>query len=167
MSRIYVRLTTPAQKAFTIVELLIVIVVIAILAAIGIVAYSGTQSRAHDSAIQQDLRNISTIMEMYRATEGAYPPLRSLTPEHGIRLTKNAYGRDGQNRNASYCVSEDNTQYIFYAVSNSGRNFQVRSTDGMQATNRVQGYNICSRVGRSGTQPDQALQPGGWQAWAN
>ena len=40
---------------FTIVELLIVIVVIAILAAITIVAYTGIQDRAKESNVQSDL----------------------------------------------------------------------------------------------------------------
>lgn len=39
------------QRGFTLVELLIVIVVIAILAAISVVAYSGVQQRAQDSQI--------------------------------------------------------------------------------------------------------------------
>lgn len=40
------------QKGFTIVELLIVIVVIALLATISIVAYNGVQGRARDSKRQ-------------------------------------------------------------------------------------------------------------------
>ena len=44
------RYRTRSSPAFTIVELLIVIVVIAILAAITIVAYNGIQDRARASA---------------------------------------------------------------------------------------------------------------------
>jgi general secretion pathway protein G len=44
------------QSGFTIVELLIVIVVIGILAAITIVAYNGVQNRAKTAALTSDLR---------------------------------------------------------------------------------------------------------------
>ena len=46
------------QRGFTIVELLIVIVVIGVLAAITIVAYNGIQSRARDSARVSDINAI-------------------------------------------------------------------------------------------------------------
>lgn len=45
-------------KGFTIVELLIVIVIIAVLAAITIVAFSGMQARARDSRRVSDMRTI-------------------------------------------------------------------------------------------------------------
>jgi prepilin-type N-terminal cleavage/methylation domain-containing protein len=46
------------QRGFTIVELLIVIVVIGILAAITIVAYNGVQTRAQNAKIQSDIATI-------------------------------------------------------------------------------------------------------------
>jgi prepilin-type N-terminal cleavage/methylation domain-containing protein len=50
------------QTGFTIVELLVVIVVIAILAAITIVAYNGIQQRARMATAQTDMRNIHQAM---------------------------------------------------------------------------------------------------------
>lgn len=56
------------QGAFTIVELLIVIVVIAILVAISIVAYSGIQERARSSKIAQDLNTLERAIMVARET---------------------------------------------------------------------------------------------------
>jgi general secretion pathway protein G len=61
------------QVGFTIVELLIVIVIIGILAAITIVAYNGIQQRARDSARTSDISGIQTALELYRADNGNYP----------------------------------------------------------------------------------------------
>ncbi|MCD8561823.1 prepilin-type N-terminal cleavage/methylation domain-containing protein [Candidatus Saccharibacteria bacterium] len=58
------------QKAFTIVELLIVIVVIAILAAITIVAYTGVTQRAKNSAQASLLSQWRTKAALYRVDNG-------------------------------------------------------------------------------------------------
>lgn len=55
---------------FTIVELLIVIVVIGILAAISIVAYNNVQANARDSIRKQDLANIAKALQLYNAEKG-------------------------------------------------------------------------------------------------
>jgi general secretion pathway protein G len=61
------------QTGFTIVELLIVIVVIGILAAITITAYTGVQGRARDTQRIADLKAITEALEIYRVNNGAYP----------------------------------------------------------------------------------------------
>lgn len=58
------------QAGFTIVELLIVIVVIAILAAITIVAYNGLQQRSRDSTRAQDIAGIKKALLMYQSDNG-------------------------------------------------------------------------------------------------
>lgn len=65
--------THQQTKGFTIVELLIVIVVIGILAAITIVAYNGIQARARTTTVNSDLRSLEKAMLMYRADRGALP----------------------------------------------------------------------------------------------
>ena len=61
------------RRGFTIVELLIVIVVIAILAAITIVAYNGLQGRARDAQRHEDIKTIAKALELYYADNGRYP----------------------------------------------------------------------------------------------
>lgn len=62
------------QKGFTIVELLIVIVVIAILAAIVIVAYNGIQDRAKNSAAQSATAQAAKRIQQYFIENGdTYP----------------------------------------------------------------------------------------------
>ena len=73
--------TTPKKMqrmGFTIVELLIVIVILAILAAISVVAYTGIQQRARDSAVQAEATGAKKKLEIYKATNGQYPDSSSL-----------------------------------------------------------------------------------------
>ncbi len=65
------------NSGFTIVELLIVIVVIAILAAITIVAYNGINQQARDSKRTSDVRTLVQAIEMYNIDHGSYPSVGS------------------------------------------------------------------------------------------
>lgn len=67
------------QKGFTIVELLIVIVVIAILAAITVVAYNGVQNRAKNTSVQSDIKQVQRLVESYNALNGSYPSTGGLS----------------------------------------------------------------------------------------
>lgn len=60
-------------RGFTIVELLIVIVVIGILAAITVVAYSGITSRARTTKAQTAASNVQKVAEAFNADNGRYP----------------------------------------------------------------------------------------------
>ncbi len=59
---------------FTIVELLVVIVVIGILAAITVVSYKGVNNKAIFSACQSDVSGAKKKLEMYNIEKGEYPP---------------------------------------------------------------------------------------------
>lgn len=62
------------QYGFTIVELLIVIVVIAILAAISVVAYNGIQNRARVAQTNTTFVALKKAMLAYKADTGELPP---------------------------------------------------------------------------------------------
>ena len=61
------------QSGFTIVELLIVIVVIGILAALVVTTYGGIQAKARDSNRQSDVKALQTQLEAFYATKNYYP----------------------------------------------------------------------------------------------
>lgn len=60
-------------KGFTIVELLIVIVVIGILAALVLNAFGNVQAKARDTQRQTDVRSLATALEVYYNNNGQYP----------------------------------------------------------------------------------------------
>jgi prepilin-type N-terminal cleavage/methylation domain-containing protein len=61
------------NRGFTIVELLIVIVVIGILAALVIIQFTNIQARARDTEKKSDMRSIQSKLAEYYALNGRYP----------------------------------------------------------------------------------------------
>jgi prepilin-type N-terminal cleavage/methylation domain-containing protein len=128
-----------AQKSgFTIVELLIVIVVIAILAAITIVAYNGIQNRAKDSAVNTATSQAGRKVLAYAPTNtDRYPTeanfadatFRTSTlalPADTNAATYDYYASDDQK---SFCLSVTNTTtspITAYAMTQSGQIVQGR-----------------------------------------
>ncbi len=77
-----------SEKGFTIVELLIVIVVIGILAAIVIVAFNGVQNQAKGTQYKTDASSIAKTAEAYNADENntGYPTTAAAV--HGVTTVK-------------------------------------------------------------------------------
>ena len=61
------------NRGFTIVELLIVIVVIGILAALVLNSFRGVQERARDTERKTDTSAVATQLEVYYTDNGGYP----------------------------------------------------------------------------------------------
>lgn len=75
-----------ASKAFTIVELLVVIVVIGILAAITVVAYNGIQNRVKIAVIQTELaQNYNQLVTFATTNNDQYPGTTSAAQAAGIK----------------------------------------------------------------------------------
>lgn len=66
---------TKHVQGFTIVELLVVIVVIGILAAITIVSYTGITARANNTKAQSNAESVQSVAEVMNADNGHYPRL--------------------------------------------------------------------------------------------
>jgi len=113
-------------RGFTIVELLIVVVVIAILAAITIVSYNGIQNRTHDTAVQSDLRNYAQKVNLYFSEFNTLPVASAAgLGSLGAKATKSSYGNPyvtaGNNYNLLYCKNDTDKTSAFIAGSKSGK----------------------------------------------
>jgi prepilin-type N-terminal cleavage/methylation domain-containing protein len=73
-----ISLKNKASKGFTIVELLIVIVVIGILAALVVTTYNGIQQKARDTERKTDVNALHGQIEAYQAQNGKYPTLANV-----------------------------------------------------------------------------------------
>lgn len=128
------------RRGFTIVELLIVIVVIGILAAITIVAYSGVQSRANDSRRVSDLESISKAIEAQYVDTGSYPNASCFSAwacwstligtTYMAKIPQDPTFNDNQ-----ACGNPNNylSRAYYYQVTNGGQGYQLGTY--MQAVN--------------------------------
>lgn len=87
-------------RGFTIVELLIVVVVIAILATLAIVAYNGIQARARAAAVSTALNQANKKIRMYQVDNNAFP---TLLADAGISDGSVTYQYTGSA--GSFCVT--------------------------------------------------------------
>lgn len=63
------------RRGFTFVELLVSVSIVAVLAAIGAVAYSSTSRRSRDTKRTADIQSIRSALEIYRSEVDNYPNL--------------------------------------------------------------------------------------------
>jgi general secretion pathway protein G len=82
------------QPAFTLIELMVVIAIIATLAFMGVANFSSSIRRSRDAVRKSDLSNLQQALVLYRADTGTYP-------------TEN-----GEAQSALTILSDPSTQYI-------------------------------------------------------
>lgn len=143
------------QQGFTIVELLIVIVIIGILAAITIIAYNGIQSRAQLASLQSDLSNAAQQMKLFQTDNGTYPATIDCTQADS---TTNKCLRSSGTSTYQYIASTGNPQTYCLAETNGSQSYSVRQNGLILAGNCPLLYLDAS---------DSASYPGNGTTWTD
>ncbi|MBW2622799.1 MAG: prepilin-type N-terminal cleavage/methylation domain-containing protein [Deltaproteobacteria bacterium] len=104
-----------SQKGFTLIELMIVVAIIGILAAIAIPQFNSYRRKAQDSAAKSALKNLATAQENYYATENTYTATRGnlsgWTVESNVAVTIAGANLTGWSATASHTSSANTFTY--------------------------------------------------------
>lgn len=155
-----------STSAFTIVELLIVIVVIAILAAITIVAYNGIQDRARASAAAQGLSNAAKKIKYWQAEQDStsFPDCTAFSTALGVSpasctptVGSVAY-QYTQNLNGTYCITATVSGKSYKLAGNATQSVQgACDGHGLDGITAITNFNI---------NPSLEANGNSWGGWA-
>ncbi len=118
----------PRSAGFTIVELLIVIVVIGILAAITIVAYTGIHNKAVMASLVSDLDGASRLLSMDLIMNGTYPTsLAEANSGNGIPSSPGTTYDDYFPTPTGFCITATKESVSYRTTNNSAPRLGVCS----------------------------------------
>ncbi|HEU0266083.1 MAG TPA: prepilin-type N-terminal cleavage/methylation domain-containing protein [Candidatus Saccharimonadaceae bacterium] len=165
-----IRRPAKISSGFTLVELLVVIVVIGILAAITLVAYNGIQAKARDSQRTSDARTIINALAAYAVVNNTYPA--SFPPTKAAICSSHTNGYDYSDATdgtwlTSLTESAGGISTVPTAPNNgcgSYYSYLVPSPSSYGCTSRTQLYYVLQIVGVEGAKPPSDAVPLG-QTW--
>lgn len=132
------------QRGFTIVELLIVIVIIAILAAITIVAYNGIQNRANNTSVQADLKNTYNKLLQHQVINDVIPAHDSATLNGLLIASKDSYNTT---TNAYlYCRSDQDMAVMGLSKAGGGYYYGTKGSGTVSSWNGANA-SLCPMAG--------------------
>lgn len=102
--------------AFTIVELLIVVVIIAILATITVVTYNAMQNRARAAQVSAALNNAKKKLEVYKIDNSGYPTTGNLA---AAGVSEGTVTYQYTSNSTDYCVTATVTNVSYYVNSSA------------------------------------------------
>ncbi|MDH3981994.1 MAG: prepilin-type N-terminal cleavage/methylation domain-containing protein, partial [Kiritimatiellaceae bacterium] len=139
------------KAGFTLVELMVVAIIVAILAAVAIPLMSGNKKRAMQSEGDASIGTMVTALRVYRAEYGGYPPEGGKAAATGTADDLPSIGStdlDGQFFDTSdftYSSSASNYTVTCEGKATSGRGDNEGDTEGM--TTKLDSAGVWTRTG--------------------
>ena len=130
------------NKGFTIVELLIVIVVIGILAAITIVSFNGVTKKAAATAAQSELSQNAKVIMAGNAVNGQYSSADVMNGTVTTKFDASKY------KVVTYCATA--SDFILAVQTKAGDTFYKKMSGAPVQDNAVNAFAPCASLGLSG-----------------
>lgn len=138
------------QQGFTIVELLIVIVVIGILAALVITTFTGIQQRARNTERETDIKAIHGQVEAYYAQNGRYPTMANINDSTWRSTNMKGLDaealKDPKGSSQALAASPSSTQYGYDATPANCDNASNGDCTGYTLTANLEGGGTFSKT---------------------
>jgi len=124
-----------SEKGFTLVELMIVIIILAVLTGIAVPSYMALRNRARESATESEMKNIATALELHQADIESYPAaIGSIAPYMNPIPAKDDWGTDylytPDATGSSYTLDSNGADKGWTGTDKAGGGDDLRITDG-------------------------------------
>lgn len=126
------------ERGFTLIELMVVVVILGILAAIAVPQFMGKTDEAKISATMTTMQGVQSTINLYYVENGKYPKavVGATDPENIDQVLQKANiawpVKDGWDRNLSYGTDSNQSAYELQSYGKDGK---IGGGDDVEATN--------------------------------